>query len=406
MSPQYHLARRLLAGAFALTAIAAGVIGGSEGANAEPSPVYNGEIAFIREYPSTGDSLAHAIRPDGSDLHALRVSGLALAYSPDGTRIAWVSGQGINVLDLTTNENVLAVPGATPSFSLSWSADGATLAWAATDNAITLASVDGTNTRKILATDDGAEFNPVFIPGTSRLAYIRLSNGPREIWTVESDGTDARVLVPDANSAYFGLDVSPDGAKITYWSLYSVMVADIDGTNLHALTSGGIAKFSPDNEWLVFSRGGTSESAETTGLWLIRLDGTGLHQLTQGEDVFAVWQPRTTPLPELPTTTTTTTSTTSTSTTTSTTTPNQAPVPRFTKFAQVPGHYVVARGNTSSDPDGTITKYEWRWGDGTTPGTTAQAWHKYTNPGWYLIRLTVTDNRGATATRGVWYHVN
>lgn len=51
----------------------------------------------------------------------------------------------------------------------------------------------------------------------------------------------------------------------------------------------------------------------------------------------------------------------------------------------------------STDPDGTIASYAWDFGDGGT-ATGATASHSYTNPGNYQVKLTVTDNRGATAT--------
>jgi PKD repeat protein len=51
----------------------------------------------------------------------------------------------------------------------------------------------------------------------------------------------------------------------------------------------------------------------------------------------------------------------------------------------------------SSDPDGTIRHYRWFFGDGTSAkGATVS--HTYTAGATYTVRLTVTDNRGATAT--------
>jgi len=51
--------------------------------------------------------------------------------------------------------------------------------------------------------------------------------------------------------------------------------------------------------------------------------------------------------------------------------------------------------HSSSDPDGTITSYAWQFGDGGTgSGVTAQ--HAYAAPGTYSVRLTVSDNRGAS----------
>ncbi|WP_414663018.1 PKD domain-containing protein [Horticoccus sp. 23ND18S-11] len=51
----------------------------------------------------------------------------------------------------------------------------------------------------------------------------------------------------------------------------------------------------------------------------------------------------------------------------------------------------------SSDPDGTIASYLWAFGDGTT-STAASPAKTYSTPGTYTVKLTVTDNAGATGS--------
>jgi len=53
-------------------------------------------------------------------------------------------------------------------------------------------------------------------------------------------------------------------------------------------------------------------------------------------------------------------------------------------------------GSDSTDSDGTITAYEWEFGDGSSPETGATVSHGYNNTGSYVVTLTVTDNCGAT----------
>jgi len=66
---------------------------------------------------------------------------------------------------------------------------------------------------------------------------------------------------------------------------------------------------------------------------------------------------------------------------------------------------VTARfdASDSSDVDGTIVKYAWDFGDGTS-GDGAKVEHTYTSPGTYQPALTVTDNDG-TATRAEYEQV-
>ncbi|WP_216607435.1 PKD domain-containing protein [Arthrobacter sp. 260] len=74
---------------------------------------------------------------------------------------------------------------------------------------------------------------------------------------------------------------------------------------------------------------------------------------------------------------------------------NQSPSASFTQT--VNGLSVGVNGTGSADPDGTIASYAWNFGDGTTAsGPTAS--RTYDAAGTYTIRLTVTDDDGATGT--------
>ncbi len=102
-----------------------------------------------------------------------------------------------------------------------------------------------------------------------------------------------------------------------------------------------------------------------------------------------------------PTTTTTVPVTTTTSTSTTTTTiANKKPVASFTLnrlTGQVP-LTVTADASASRDPDGTIAKYVWKWGDGTAVTYGKTQTHKFTKRGTFAVSLTVRDNKGASTT--------
>jgi PKD repeat protein len=74
---------------------------------------------------------------------------------------------------------------------------------------------------------------------------------------------------------------------------------------------------------------------------------------------------------------------------------NEPPTASFTSSAN--GLTAAFDGTGSSDVDGSIASQAWTFGDGAT-GTGPTLLHTYASPGTYRVGLTVTDNRGATAT--------
>ncbi len=79
--------------------------------------------------------------------------------------------------------------------------------------------------------------------------------------------------------------------------------------------------------------------------------------------------------------------------------PNQLPVARIAvrDAANSPPRTLELDGSTSTDSDGTIATFAWEFGDGAS-ATGSIVQHTYAIPGRYLVRLTVTDDRGGIAT--------
>ncbi|MEM0359773.1 MAG: PKD domain-containing protein [Candidatus Diapherotrites archaeon] len=85
--------------------------------------------------------------------------------------------------------------------------------------------------------------------------------------------------------------------------------------------------------------------------------------------------------------------------------PNQAPTADFEMYPEPANGMVpltVKFKDKSFDPDGSIVSWNWEFGVGTIEGTNCctnkETSHVYTSAGYYTVRLTVTDNLGATAS--------
>jgi alpha-tubulin suppressor-like RCC1 family protein len=77
-------------------------------------------------------------------------------------------------------------------------------------------------------------------------------------------------------------------------------------------------------------------------------------------------------------------------------TPDQGPVAAFSATAAA-GQASTFDASASSDPDGTVAEYHWKFGDGHSETTTsATTTHNYTTPGTHTVTLTVSDQAGCS----------
>jgi dipeptidyl aminopeptidase/acylaminoacyl peptidase len=210
------------------------------------------------------------------------------AWSPDGTRIAFVS-------DRDGNENVYVMD-----------ADGAHQTQLTTNPAnfrspgpqIVVMDADGTN--EVTLTPYGVwDYDPNWSPDGTMLAFESYVDGNTELYVMAADGT-ARTRLTTTSAYEMYPTWSPDGARIAYdlTSTSEIHSMRVDGTDDVVVGVGMQPAWSPDGSQLAFmmSVPGGNRIA------LMDVDGANVVPLTSGfTDQLPAWQRLVTaPAPLLP----------------------------------------------------------------------------------------------------------
>ena len=216
-------------------------------------------------------------------------------WSPDGERIAYVSGVwefGTRVrYDLWVAEadgsNARQFPDDVRDWGWGWSPDGERIAYETESDELWVASADGSGPRWL--TDDVGEkewsirIERWWSPDGGRIAYETGPGWERDgLWVVGADGSGARQII-DGGSGRWGW--SPDGERIVYLTGRELWVAGADGSGARQI-SGEFDRWgwgwSPGGERFAYLTG--------RELWVAGADGSGARKIADDIDNWE-WQP-------------------------------------------------------------------------------------------------------------------
>ncbi|PWU22999.1 MAG: hypothetical protein C5B48_09385 [Candidatus Rokuibacteriota bacterium] len=301
--------RTLILGCAALvTVVAAATAAGGREAHA----VRNGKIAF---FGGAGAEGIEVVRPDGSGRRLLVPVGVGacaspppprgcgiwgLAWSPDGTRLAYLRGNpnvdvSLFVIDAAGRDEKRISGCGTPwptcgTDLLSWSPDGSRIVVSRADGLYVL-STTGRGARRLTGGSEGVE--PTWSPDGKHIAFVR-----EALYTVRPDGSGLK-RVPRTAGAILPA-WSPDGRTLAFARGDEVDSVRLDGSHLRVVKvvpqEADSLSWAPDGARLLYGNTPGHSGAFSGEVWTVGSGGTAARRLFRQAPLVdysptAIWSP-------------------------------------------------------------------------------------------------------------------
>ena len=241
----------------------------------------NGRIAF-ESYDGSGRPEIWTMKQDGSDLRRIG-RGFDPAWSPDGSRIVFVSGDGNHKITVSADGGdtrvveIVGLPTNVAVANPAVSPDGTTIAFRGVDGLYVAPS--GGGLARLLA-PGGAVF-PSWSPDGRRIAFVDAGVYPyrraTHLWVIGADGSGLTKLSSVESPKGSQVAWSPDGSTIAYGdSRGGISTVRLDGSAPRVLVpyDGRPASdpaWSPDGKRIAFAGG---------EICVVNANGTGRRRLT------------------------------------------------------------------------------------------------------------------------------
>ena len=222
----------------------------------------------------------------------------APAWSPDGKKIVFSSGQAIWIMNADGSNQKKVFDSVIWDGEPCFNADGSKIYFASElvspiysqFISIHVVDVDGYNRKQLT---NGADMrSPAMSPDGTTIVYISKLSGNYDLRTMDADGSNI-VGVTDAPADENYPAWAPDGKSIVYSSEGDVWTTDRNGIRIKQLTDDEFNNsdpfFSPDGSKIVF----TSDRSGNSDIWLMNSNGTGALQMTSdvSEQKSPAWAP-------------------------------------------------------------------------------------------------------------------
>jgi Tol biopolymer transport system component len=270
-----------------------------------------GTIAFTKYTKRSLD--VYVVHSDGTGLRRLAEDARGPAWSPDGSKIAFVTPSGVYIMnaDGSGRRFVTSAPASGWAASLAWSPDGTRIVFSDAGG-LAVVNADGSGRKRVITASSGVYiFAPAWAPD-GRILFGKRSGDLGEICSldpkgpIDPDGQGWTVVAATASppsSSSFSL--SPDGKWLAIWDEGSsrlirtpaggsgTAIVLVDGLSQYLGLGSVRSTWSPDGSRIALGNDSRMWQVPGSALYLTEVDGARVWKVPNTDNAYdPAWRPQ------------------------------------------------------------------------------------------------------------------